>query len=177
MSRTVIASIEGEYRRYHQHTLAALAQLDDELLNTPGPGGNNSVAVIIQHVSGNLRSRFTDFLTTDGEKPDRNRDAEFDEPHLTLDAARALWTRGFDVVFAALTELDDSHLTRTVTIREQACSVIEALHRSLAHTAGHAFQIVYLAKSLRGDEWHTLTIPRGQSAAYNMNPTLESPPR
>ncbi|MEP7364536.1 MAG: DUF1572 family protein [Acidobacteriota bacterium] len=177
MSRTVIEPIEAEYRRYHQHTLRALDQINEEQLNTPGPGGNNSVAVIIQHVSGNLRSRFTDFLTTDGEKPDRNRDAEFEEPQLTLDSARALWTRGFDVVFAALAALDDSHLTQTVTIRQQPLTVVDALLRSLAHTAGHAFQIIYLAKSLRAGDWHTLTIPRGQSAAYNANPTLEKPPK
>jgi hypothetical protein len=178
-SRTVIESIEAEYRRFHDHTLRALGQIDDAQLNTTGPGNNNSIAVILQHVSGNLRSRFTDFLTTDGEKPDRNRDAEFDEPNLTLDSARALWSRGFDAVFTALAALDDSHLTQTVHIRAQPLSVVEALHRSLAHTAGHAFQIVYLAKSLQGDAWQTLTIPRGGSAAYNANPNpaLEKPPK
>ena len=179
MSRTVIESIEGEYRQYHRHTLRALDQIDEAQLNTPGPGNNNSIAVIIQHVAGNLRSRFTDFLTSDGEKPDRNRDAEFDEPHLTMETASALWTRGFDTLFAALAPLDDSMLTRTVYIRAQPLTVIQALHRSLAHTAGHAFQIVYLAKSLRGDAWTSLTIPRGQSAAYNANPdpSLERPPK
>ena len=101
MSRTVIESIEGEYRRYYKYAVDSIAQLDGEMINAPGPGGNNSIAVIIQHVSGNLRSRFTNFLTTDGEKPDRNRDAEFDEPRLTPDSAQALWKRGFDILSPA----------------------------------------------------------------------------
>ena len=176
MPRPFIASIEDEYRRYHQMVLKALAQLNDAELNAPGPGANSSVALIVQHVSGNLRSRFTDFLTTDGEKPDRNRDAEFDEPNLTLAAAQALWNRGFDILFAALAPLDDSHLAHTVIIRGQPCTVAEALHRSLAHTTSHAGQIVYLAKSHRGDQWQTLSVPRGGSAAYNANPIYETPP-
>lgn len=177
MSRPFIASIEDEYRRYQQMVLKALAQLNDAELNAPGPGSNSSIAVILQHVSGNLRSRFTDFLTTDGEKPDRNRDAEFDEPNLTLASAQALWNRGFDVLFTTLATLDDSHLAQTVLIRGQPCTVAEALHRSLAHTASHAGQIVYLAKSHRGPEWQTLSVPRGGSAAYNANPIYENPPR
>jgi len=177
MTRTILSTIEGEYRRYHSQVLAALAQINADQINAPGPGGNNSVAVIVQHVSGNLRSRFTDFLTTDGEKPDRDRDSEFEEPQLTLESARALWTRGFDILFATLGSLDDSHLSATVAIRGQECSVLEALHRSLAHTASHAGQIVYLAKSLCGDSWRTLSIPRGQSAAYNRNPAFEKPPK
>jgi hypothetical protein len=177
MPRTVIESIEGEYRRYYKYAVDSIAQLDSGMINTPGPGGNNSIAVIIQHVSGNLRSRFTDFLTTDGEKPDRNRDAEFDEAQLTVESAQVLWKRGFDVLFSTLATLDDSHLAHTVTIRGQKCTVLEALHRSLAHTTGHAAQIIYLAKSLRGDSWQTLTIPRGQSAAFNRNPVFEKPPK
>ena len=177
MSRTVIESIEGEYRRYSQYALDSLAQLEAEMINAPGPGGNNSIDVIVQHVSGNLRSRFTDFLTADGEKPDRNRDGEFEERTLTLEEARALWDRGFAVLYATLATLDDSHLSHTVTIRGQTCSVLEALHRSLAHTVGHAAQIVYLAKSLRGEQWRTLTIPRGQSDAFNRNPVFEKPPK
>lgn len=176
MPRPLIASIEDEYRRYQQMVLKALAQLNDAELNAPGPGANSSVAVILQHVSGNLRSRFTDFLTTDGEKPDRNRDAEFDEPNLTLAAAQALWNRGFDVVFTTLAPLDDAQLSQTVVIRGVPCTVAEALHRNLAHTASHAGQIVYLAKSHRAGQWQTLSVPRGGSAAYNANPIYETPP-
>ena len=154
----------------------AMEQLRDDEVNWSPDGESNSIAIIVKHLCGNMISRWTDIFTTDGEKPDRNRDAEFDEPNLTLAAAQALWNRGFDVLFATLAPLDDSHLAQTVIIRGVPCTVAEALHRNLAHTASHAGQIVYLAKSHRAGQWQTLSVPRGGSAAYNANPIYETPP-
>ena len=136
--RAVVGSIEEEFRKWRRLGERALEQLTDEQVNAPGAGGNSSVAVIVQHVAGNLRSRFTDFLTTDGEKPDRNRDGEFEEPGLTCAGARALWERGFVVALRALAELNDADLARTVTVRTEPCTVAEALQdatqRALMHT-------------------------------------------
>lgn len=165
--RAVVGSIEEEFRKWRRLGERALEQLTDEQINAPGAGGNSSVAVIVQHVAGNLRSRFTDFLTTDGEKPDRNRDGEFEEPGLTCAAARALWERGFAAALRALAELNDADLARTVTVRTEPCTVAEALHRSLGHTANHAGQVIYLAKSHCGAGWRTLSIPKGGSEAFN----------
>ena len=122
----------------------------------------NSVAILVWHVSGNLKSRFTDFLTTDGEKPWRHRDSEFDERTVTRDELLAKWNEGFSVLFAALAALKDADLGRIVTIRGEALKVHEALHRSLAHTSSHVGQIVLLGKAMRGAAWQTLTMPRAR---------------
>jgi hypothetical protein len=174
--RTVVASIEGEYRRYRSLAEGAFAQLSvDQLAQAPGDG-DNSVATIGWHIAGNLRSRFTDFLTSDGEKPDRDRDSEFLGRQLTHPELLAFWNSGWNILLAALATLADADLTRTVTIRGQPLSVVAALHRSLAHAAHHVGQIVFLAKQLRGRDWTSLSIPRGQSAAYNARLTGERPP-
>lgn len=170
-----ITSIEAEYRRFKALTEAAIAQLPDADLSRPGPNGGNSVAVIVWHLSGNLASRFTDFLTTDGEKEWRHRDEEFAERTVTRPELLKKWNEGWDVLFGALATLNDDDFSRTITIRGQSLRVDAALYRSLAHTSYHAGQIVYLAKSFRGDAWVSLTIPRGQSEAYNRNPTRETP--
>jgi hypothetical protein len=173
--RDFVASIQAEYVRYKDLADKALQQVDDAELSRPGPNGNNSLAVICWHVSGNLKSRFTDFLTTDGEKPWRHREEEFDDRAVSRDELTAKWEEGWTVVSSALEALTDADLQRTVTIRGQALRVHEALHRSLAHTASHVGQIIYLAKSLRGAAFTSLSIPRGQSAAYNANPGKERP--
>lgn len=170
---TVVDSIRAEYLRYKALAEAAIAQLEDAQLSTAGPGGGNSVAVICWHVSGNLRSRFTDFLTSDGEKPWRQREEEFELRSVTRAELRAMWAEGWDALLGALEGLGEEHLQRTVTIRGQPLLVHEALHRSLAHLTYHVGQIVYLAKGLRGAEWQYLSIPPGQSAAYNQAPTYE----
>jgi hypothetical protein len=156
----VLASIESEYRRYKALGEGALRQVADDELSRLGPGGGNSLAIVVWHVSGNLRSRFTDFLTTDGEKPWRDRESEFDDRTVTRAELVARWEEGWTALFAALGGLGDPDLSRTVTIRGEAHTVTRALHRSLAHTAYHVGQIVYLCKSAQAGEWTSLTIPR-----------------
>lgn len=164
--RDLIESIRGEYERYKQLGEGAVAQVQDQELSLPGPNGSNSLAVVCWHVSGNLKSRFTDFLTSDGEKPWRNREEEFDDRAVSRADFLAKWQQGWGALFGALDGLTDAHLSETVTIRGQALKVHEALHRSLAHTAYHVGQMVHIAKALRGDAWRSLSIPRGQSATY-----------
>jgi uncharacterized damage-inducible protein DinB len=172
----VIHSIRAEYLRYKDLAEKASAQLDDAQLTALPPGNGNSIATICWHVSGNLRSRFTDFLASDGEKPWRKRDEEFEPRDVTKAELLAKWQQGWDVLLDALAGLDDSHLEQNVTIRRQALTVTEALLRSLAHTASHVGQIVYAAKMLRGAHWTYLSIPPGQSDQYNLQPSLEKPP-
>jgi hypothetical protein len=158
--RDLIASIESEYRRYKGMGEATFDQLSDEQLATTVGTEGNSIAVVVWHVSGNLKSRFTDFLTTDGEKPWRDRESEFDTRPVDQKTVRDKWEDGFGVLFAALGALTDDDLRKTVAIRKEAMPVHAALHRSLAHTASHVGQIVLLGKTLRGSDWRTLTIPR-----------------
>jgi hypothetical protein len=164
--RELIESIRGEYERYQALGEGAVAQVDDQELSLAGPNGGNSLAIVCWHISGNLKSRFTDFLTSDGEKPWRNREEEFDERAVTRAAFQAKWQEGWAVLFAALDGLTDANLRDPVTIRGQTLKVHEALHRSLAHAAYHVGQMVYIAKALRGDAWRSLSIPRGQSPHY-----------
>lgn len=174
--RPIVASIEAEFRRYKTLAESTFAQLSDDQLCARPAEGSNSIATIVWHVSGNLASRFTDFLTADGEKPWRHRDEEFHARAVAKAELLAKWERGWEILFATLASLSDADLTRTVVIRQQSLSVIEALHRSLAHASSHVGQIVFWGKVLRGSEWSWLSIPPGQSAAYNQNPTLEKPP-
>lgn len=173
MTSSVIVSIRNEFLRYRTLADGAMAQLSDGQLTHANAEGGNSIAVICQHVSGNLRSRFTDFLVSDGEKPWRRREAEFDAPPMTREQWEADWTSAWQVLFSALAGLTDADLSNTVTIRQQPLTVVEALHRSLAHVSYHVGQIVYVAKDLRGADWTSLSIPRGQSDAYNRAPTRE----
>jgi uncharacterized damage-inducible protein DinB len=160
---SVVESIRAEYLRYKQLAEKSIAQMDDSQLSAPGPHGGNSIAVVCWHISGNLRSRFTDFLTSDGEKPWRHRDEEFVNRSVTRSELLEKWEQGWRVLLGALSELTDEHLQQTVAIRREPLRVHEALHRSLAHTAYHVGQIVYIAKFLRGGDWTYLTIPPGQS--------------
>jgi hypothetical protein len=171
--RAFVASIEAEYRRYKALGDAALGQMSDHELNAAGPGGGNSAAVIVWHLGGNLASRFTDFLTADGEKPWRNRDEEFAERRATRAEVLEKWEAGWKVLFDALAELTDADLLRTVRIRGVELPVHAALHRSLAHASYHVGQMVYLAKGLRGDAWQSLSIPPGGSTDYNRAPDRE----
>lgn len=159
-ARDIVASIEGEYRRYEGLGEKAFEQLGEAELTWVRAAGDNSIAVVVWHISGNLKSRFTDFLTTDGEKPWRDRESEFDARTVTHDELRRKWDEGWTLLFGALSALSDADLDRKVAIRGQALTVAQALHRSLAHTSYHVGQIVYLAKSLRGEAWRSLSIPR-----------------
>jgi hypothetical protein len=171
---SVIASLEAEYRRYKALADAAIGQVGDEELAETGPGGSNSIDMLVRHIAGNLRSRFSDFRTSDGEKPWRDRDEEFETAAASREALIAGWEEGWRVLFTALAALSDADLAATVTVRRQPLRIDEALHRSLAHTAYHVGQIVYLAKAMRGDSWRCLSIPRGASRAYNQSPTHET---
>lgn len=128
---------------------------------------SNSIAIIVKHMHGNMRSRWTDFLTTDGEKPDRNRDTEFEAAPTTRAELVAQWETGWRHVFEALEGLTESDLSRQVVIRTEARSVMQAINRALGHYAYHTGQIVYLAKHFAGANWKALTIPRGKSAEIN----------
>ena len=173
--RLVLSAIESEYRRYKRLGEESIRQLDAEALVRQPPGDGNSVAAIVWHISGNLRSRFTDFLTADGEKPWRDRESEFALRAVSVADVRAKWDEGWGVLFQTLSSLSDADLARTVTIRGEALSVLDALQRSVTHTSYHVGQIVFLARSLRGKRWEWLTIPPGQSDAYNRNPNREKP--
>jgi uncharacterized damage-inducible protein DinB len=161
-----IDSIRAEYLRYKGLAEGAIEQLEDDDLSAPGPTGGNSIAVICWHVSGNLRSRFAEFLTSDGEKPWRSRDEEFSARSVTRAALLAKWAEGWNVLLATLDGLTDDQLKETVTIRGEPHPVHQALHRSLAHTSYHVGQIVYIAKAIRGKDWKYLSIPPGKSDDY-----------
>jgi hypothetical protein len=145
----------------------AVAQVADERLHVALDENTNSIAVIMKHVAGNLTSRWTDFLTSDGEKPGRNRDGEFVDTFGSRAEILECWERGFAVLFGTLKRLTPDDLGKTVTIRGEAHSVPLALARSLGHTCYHIGQIVQVARIHAGEKWNTLTIPRGQSAQFN----------
>ena len=153
-------------RYYKRLAERAIAQLPDEALVAVPDAESNSVATIVKHLAGNMRSRFTDFLDTDGEKPDRKRDTEFEAPPKTRAELMAMWETGWQHVFNALAPLKDEHLAQKVLIRSEAHSVMQALNRQLAHYAYHVGQIVYLAKHFAGANWTALTIPRGKSEEF-----------
>ncbi|TNE50508.1 MAG: DUF1572 domain-containing protein [Bacteroidetes bacterium] len=155
------------FRYYRDLGEKALAQVTDEQISwEPGPG-SNSISLLVRHLSGNMRSRFTDFLTSDGEKSWRNRDAEFEEVYADKAALLADWESGWDCLFAAIDPLQASDLERIVYIRNQGHTVLEALNRQLAHYAYHIGQLVYLCRLLAGEGWASLSIPKGQSDAFN----------
>jgi len=146
---------------------AAIAQVSDTDLHRQIDPGSNSVAVVMKHVGGNLRSRFTDFLTTDGEKPTRDRDAEFEMAQpASRDDILSWWNDGWTVALQAIESLDAEDLMKTVHIRGEEFLVLEALNRSAAHTAYHVGQIAYVARHLAGPRWNTLSIPKGRSADF-----------
>jgi len=145
----------------------AMEQVSDEQLSIPLDEESNSIAIVVKPMAGNMRSRFTDFLTSDGEKPDRNRDSEFVEPPAAREALLRVWEDGWSRVFAALEPLTDADLSRTVTIRGEAHSVMQAINRQLVHYANHSGQIVMLAKHLAHDHWRSLSVPRNKSAEFN----------
>jgi hypothetical protein len=175
-ARAVIDSIEGEYRRYKSLGEGTVEQLSHEELVVHGSPESLSISTIVWHVAGNLQSRFTDFLTSDGEKPWRNRETEFEDRRVGREELIDKWEAGWSALFDALERLTDEDLGRTITIRGQPLTVCEALHRSLAHASYHVGQMTYIGKMLKGEEWSYLSIPPGGSVAYNASPTLEKGP-
>lgn len=155
------------FRNYKKMAERALEQVSaDEYFKTLD-AESNSLAVIVKHVGGNLRSRWTDFLTTDGEKPDRNRDGEFLTDADTRESLGELWETGWRAVLGTLEALSAEDFARTVQIRGEDFSVLKAVNRSLAHTAYHVGQIAFLAKHFRAGDWQTLSVPRGRSGEFN----------
>lgn len=155
------------FRSYKTMAERAMAQVSDEQLTLALDGEMNSIAVLVKHMAGNMRSRWTDFLTTDGEKPDRQRDGEFEAPPATRAELMGMWEEGWNCVFRALEPLSDEDLARRVIIRGETHSVMQAINRQVAHYASHVGQIIMLAKHLRGPAWQSLSIPRGMSEEFN----------
>ncbi len=154
-------------RYYKKLGEGAIAQVSDEQLLAVLDPEMNSIAQIVKHVAGNMRSRWTDFLSSDGEKPDRHRDSEFEEPPATRAALMKMWEAGWKCLFEALEPLGPGDADRKVTIRGEAHSVMQAVNRQIAHYAYHVGQIVFLAKHLQSTNWKSLSIPRHQSAKFN----------
>lgn len=171
--RDVLSAVEGEYRRYRKIGLGAIEQLNGGQLCTRPSEESLSIATLVWHVSGNLASRFTDFLTTDGEKEWRQRDDEFAVRTVPVSEVVERWDAGWAVLEAALADLNDEDLARTITVRGVELSVLQALQRSLAHTSYHVGQITFIGKMLAGDGWTYLSIPPGGTSAYNAAPTME----
>jgi hypothetical protein len=152
---------------YKKLAEGAMEQVTDDQLFLTLDEEMNSIAIIVKHMAGNMRSRWTDFLTSDGEKPDRNRDTEFVEPPDTRVDLMRVWNEGWQRVFDALEPLSDSDLERKVTIRGEPHSVMQAINRQLVHYAYHSGQIVFLAKHFKASEWKSLSVPRNKSAEFN----------
>ncbi len=154
-------------RYYKRLAESAIEQVPDEMLTATLDQESNSIATIVKHLSGNMRSRWKDFLTTDGEKPDRNRDSEFEEPFQARDEMLAAWEMGWKHLFETLAALTDADLQKKITIRGESHSVMQAINRGVTHASYHVGQIVFLAKHFAGREWKTLTIPKRKSADFN----------
>lgn len=155
------------FRSYKKLAEGAIEQVSDEEFFWEIDSESNSIAVIVKHVGGNLRSRWTDFLTTDGEKPDRDRDAEFAAENDSRESALQIWEAGWSALFGSLEALEVADLGKIITIRGEEFTVVRAISRSLTHTAYHVGQIAFLAKHLRSGEWKSLSIPRNKSAQFN----------
>jgi hypothetical protein len=157
------------FRHYKRLAERAMEQCPDEGLITALDGESNCIAVIVKHMAGNMRSRWMNFLTSDGEKPDRHRDTEFEEPPKTRRELLAMWDQGWKYLFDALEPLSDTDSSRTVTIRTEPHSVTQAINRQIAHYSYHIGQIIFLAKHFAAEQgkWTAVTIPRKQSAEFN----------
>ena len=155
------------YREHRKTCERAVAQVDDAGFFATPLRGDNSIAVVVKHVGGNMHSRWRDFLTSDGEKADRRRDGEFETAGQTRAEVMAVWERGWTTTFAELERLTPADLGKTVTIRGEPWTVLTAVHRNLLHVAYHAGQIVELARHAAGDAWQHLSVARGESEAHN----------
>ncbi len=165
--QSIISSAATVFRNNKGWADKAIEQLPDDKLRVPLDSNTNSVAVIMKHVAGNLLSRWTDFLTTDGEKTWRNRDEEFVDSFRDRKEILDYWEKGWNCLFSALDRLGPDDLSKTIAIRGESHAVPLAIHRSLAHCAYHCGQIIMMARVLAGDDWETITIPRGESTSYN----------
>jgi hypothetical protein len=155
------------FRQYKKLADGAIIQVSDADLYCVLDPEMNSIAIIMKHMAGNMLSRWTDFLTTDGEKPSRNRDSEFEDPPTPRAELLAMWESGWSCLFAALEPLTEADLTRTITIRGEPHSVMQAINRQVAHYSYHCGQIVLLAKHFQCSQWKSLSVPRKQSEEFN----------
>jgi len=155
------------FRYYKKLAEGAMEQVPDEQLFASLDDEMNSIAIVAKHMAGNMRSRWTDFLTSDGEKPDRNRDMEFAVPPATRAELMQSWNEGWERVFGALEPLSDADLERKITIRGEPHSVMQAINRQIAHYSYHVGQIVFLAKHLKASDWKSLSVPRNKSSDFN----------
>ena len=155
------------FKQYKLLGERAMAQVSDAQLFASLDEESNSIAIIVKHMTGNMRSRWTDFLTTDGEKPNRNRDSEFVDPPATREALMREWEDGWARVFGAIEPLTDADMGRVVTIRGEEHSVMQAINRQLAHYPQHVGQIILLAKHYAGNKWQTLSVARNRSSEFN----------
>jgi hypothetical protein len=169
LGRHYLADALGEFRKYKKFAEKAIAQVPEEDWFRRLDPESNSLALVLKHISGNMRSRWTDFLTTDGEKPDRDRDSEFEQFDAdTKEAVLARWEAGWRLLFDALDPLIGDDLQRTVTIRGEPHTVLQAINRQLTHYASHVGQFVFIEKHLAGPRWQTLSIPRGKSRQFDV---------
>jgi hypothetical protein len=176
MSESYVQLVTREFKRMQSLADSAIAQLSDEQFFAIPSAGDNSITVIVKHVGGNLVSRWTDFLTSDGEKPGRDRDTEFRiGARDTREQLLLAWTCGWTTLFEALEPLGDSDMTRVISIRGEPLTVLQAVNRQLTHYAYHVGQIVYVAKHHCGPAWRTLSIPLGRSTEFNRTPTRYVP--
>lgn len=163
LGRTVLQSAEEMFRAQKRLADSAIRQISFEQMKVAPDPESNSVVVIMKHLSNAMRSRWTDFLTSDGEKPWRDRDEEFTDRYLTREAVEQDWEAGWNTLFASLRKLGPVDLTANVTIRDEPEVVIGAIHRQLSHYGYHIGQIIVLCRTLAGDNWSTLTVPRSKA--------------
>lgn len=166
IAQTYLQVVQKRFQSVKELGDKTLAQMEEAQLHWAYNEESNSIAVIVKHISGNMVSRWTDFLTTDGEKPTRNRDDEFEDSLRTKEAIISAWDKGWQVFLEALASLTESDLQGHVTIRGERLAVIDAIERQMAHYAQHVGQIIYIAKQVKGSDWQTLSIPKGQSQAF-----------
>lgn len=166
-SKHYLQNIRREFKRYQSLGDRCFKQLNEPDIHWHANDENTSIAIIVKHMVGNMLSRWTNFLTEDGEKSWRQRDNEFKDPYASLSEMIEAWEKGWECVFSALDMIDDSNFEEKVRIRDEEHTIPEALNRQLAHYAYHTGQIVWIAKNIRGAAWESLTIPKGKSEDYN----------
>lgn len=167
LTTSYVADSIAIFRYYRKLAERAMEQVTDEQLFVALDEESNSIAVVVKHMAGNMRSRWTEFLTSDGEKPNRNRDSEFIDPPATRAELLKMWNEGWACLFGALEPLHEEDLSRTITIRGEAHSAMQAINRQVAHYSYHVGQIVLLAKYFAGGKWEALSVPRNRSAEFN----------
>jgi len=162
-----IESVKSECQRHKTMGEKTFTQLSDQEIHWQNGSEDNSIAIIVKHMVGNMLSRWTNFLTEDGEKKWRNRETEFEQPPKTKEEMRALWEKGWDCFFNALDAVTEENFNQKIKIRNEEHSIMEAVHRQLAHYASHVGQIMFIGRMIKGKEWQSLSIPKGGSVEFN----------